>query len=60
MPVALRLEPAPAIRTLVIGPHEQAHGGGQGRSGSGTMQVRAVILAGVLVPLSARAADPHE
>jgi hypothetical protein len=50
------VEPAAA---LVAGLHEQAHGGGQGRSGSGDMRVRAAILAAALVlaPLAARAAD---
>jgi hypothetical protein len=35
--------------TLVAGFHEQAHGGGQSRSGSGTMQVLAVLLAAAVV-----------
>src|SRR5215207_4991874 len=51
-------EPA-ATRALVAGLHEQAHAGGQGRSGSGAMRTRAVLLAAalMLVPLGARAAD---
>jgi ABC-type glycerol-3-phosphate transport system substrate-binding protein len=50
------VEPAAA---LVAGLHEQAHGGGNSRSGSGTMRVQAVILAAmlVLVPPGASAAD---
>src|SRR4051794_18915169 len=46
-------------RSPVAAPREQAHAGGRSRSGSGTMRVRAVLLAAALVlsPLSARAAD---
>src|SRR5690242_17928793 len=43
----------------VAASREQAHAGGRSRSGSGTMRVRAVLLAAMLVlaPLGARAAD---
>src|SRR4051794_36629543 len=39
--------------------HEQGHAGGRSRSGSGTMRVRAVLLAAALAlaPPGARAAD---
>src|SRR4051794_34048403 len=43
----------------VAAPRGQAHAGGRSRSGSGTMRVRAVLLAAALMlaPLTARAAD---
>src|SRR3954452_10287022 len=46
-------------RAPIAAPREQAHAGARVRSGSGTMRVRAVLLATALVlaPLGARAAD---
>src|SRR4051794_6838593 len=43
----------------VAAPREQAHAGGRSRSGSGTMRVRAILLAAALVlaPIATRAAD---
>src|SRR3954454_16405907 len=43
----------------VAPPREQAHAAARSRSGSGTMRVRAILLAAALVlaPLGARAAD---
>src|SRR5690349_15495041 len=51
---------APLPPCSAVAPHRgQAHAGGRSRSGSGTMQVRAVLLAAALAlaPLGARAAD---
>jgi hypothetical protein len=46
-------------RSHVAAPREQAHAGGRSRSGSGTMWVRAILLAAALAlaPLAARGAD---
>src|SRR4051794_19685872 len=51
--------PSPSIHQPVAAPREQAHAGARSRSGSGTMRVRAVLLAAALTlaPLSVRAAD---
>src|SRR5689334_13945754 len=46
-------------RRPVAVPRAQGHAGGRSRSGSGTMRVRAVLLAAALVlaPIAGRAAD---
>jgi len=48
-----------SARTLIAASYEQEHAGGQGRSGSGTMRVRAILLAAALMlaPLGVWAAD---
>jgi branched-chain amino acid transport system substrate-binding protein len=49
----------PINRAVVASLHEQAHGGGQSRSGSRIMRIRVILLAAALMmaPLAARATD---
>jgi hypothetical protein len=51
--------PPTAIDEPIAAFREQAHAGGRSRSGSGTMRVRAVLLAAalVLLPFGPQAAD---
>jgi multiple sugar transport system substrate-binding protein len=53
------IEPVATASARFAAPCEQAYSDGQGRSGSGTMRVRTILLAAVLVlvPLGAHAAD---